>query len=97
MLTKGPMSMEASYEGDLTDCLGLLSPDSSPTRSLRSPAITRHGRHSHTLAEDLAALHGSQDLLWLVPSLTLVVLAGGKDQALPAPTGEAGDHPAAWP
>lgn len=72
-----------------------MSPDSSVP--LRSLAITRHGRLSYALPEDLAALHNSQDLPWLVPSLTLVVLAGGKDQALPAPTGEAGDHPAPWP
>lgn len=89
LLTTGPVRImgKPRYEGDRKACLGLLSPDSNV--SLRLPAITQ--------AERTFPHFTRGPLLWLVPSLTFVPLAGGEDAALPAPTGEAGDHPEAWP
>lgn len=89
LLTTGPVSImgKPRYEGDRKACLGLLSPASNV--SLRLPAITQTERTFPHFTRS--------PLLWLVPSLTFVPLAGGEDTALPAPTREAGDHPEAWP
>lgn len=65
------------------------------------PQVTSHnpGRADLSILYWRSSLlcRAASHLAWLVASLTLVPLAGGKDTTLPAPAGEAGDHPAAWP
>lgn len=85
-----------SYEGDRKASLGLPSPASNV--SLRLPTITQAERtFPHFVRGPCCCAGPLAPLLWLVPSLTFVPLAGGEDAALPAPTREAGDHPEAWP